>query len=250
MPVPLLVSPANNKTNVALRSRLSWTLSPFDGDARNYSYNVRITNNNTQVILLDTVVNNVAFIDPTFESGKTYSWKVRVTQNGSFGLWSGEFLLNTINYCEANSLICAEYTQHISSVQFAGLENLNTVCSVTDDGYSDYSTMYASVTVGTSRLLTVTVTSGLNNDKCGAWFDWNQNGSFVDPGEFYQMYSDDGITYTANILVPENALTGFNRMRLRVVSNEDVLSPLRFVKCRRNGRLFDRCFTGNAIDYS
>ena len=226
LPIPVLVSPENHQSGVSVRPRLRWNLLSFDGDVKDYSYNVQIVNENTYGIVLDTVVNNVAYVDPILWSGFSYSWKVRAVNNESVGVWSGRCEFTTISYCESNSLMCTDYTQYISSVSFGDMQNLNTACSVTSQGYSDYSAMYSTDTVGVSRSINVTVANGLSGDSFGAWFDWNQNGSFNDAGEFFQLTSnDDGTTYTGTITVPENATIGFSRMRLRVISNEDVLVP-------------------------
>ena len=226
LPVPILESPSNYQTKVSIRPKLRWNTLPFDGNVRDYSYNIVVTDNNTNVVMLDTIVNNTNVVEPILLSGTSYTWKVRSTDNVWFSAWSGEFIFTTINYCQSGSFICTDYTQYISSVSFGDMQNLNTACSETSQGYSDYSAMYATDTVGTSTNITATVANGVSSDSFGAWFDWNQNGSFNDAGEFFQLTSNDGgTTYTGTITVPENAAIGLCRMRLRVINNEDILVP-------------------------
>jgi hypothetical protein len=129
LPVPVLTTPANNEVNVQLKPRFEWELLPFYGDANAYSYNIRIVNTSTYEVVQDTVVDNIARLDQALESGQTYLWKVRTVQSGSAGAWSGDFVFSTINYCESNSYMCSDYTQHITSVRFASIENLRTQCS-------------------------------------------------------------------------------------------------------------------------
>lgn len=54
------------------------------------------------------------------------------------------------------------------------------------------------------------------------WIDWNHNGSFMDPGEFY--YIGDAMSVTTSLNIPLTATPGITRMRVQ--SEYDYSSPI------------------------
>lgn len=90
--------------------------------------------------------------------------------------------------------------------------------------YSNYSGMVAPPTLTAGSVYPFSVTVGQcgtfnNNGGVIVYMDFNQNGSFTDPGE--QVYASAmttfsiaGTTLTANITIPATALTGITRMRV------------------------------------
>ena len=226
LPMPELVSPINNAANVSTVPTMSWTLPTWDGDPNNYTYQVQIINAFTSAVIIDTMIYNQAFIKPILKSNMNYEWKVRIVDGENFGPWSCVFNMYTYSYCNAGSLMCqSELTEYISGVQFGNMINENTVCG-SINGYSDFSEKLATVTLGQQYTLRVNVTNYLNNDRCGAWIDWNQNGFFDQGSEFYPLTSnDDGATYIENITIPSYALLGYARLRIRVRESSNVLLP-------------------------
>jgi len=91
----------------------------------------------------------------------------------------------------------------------------------TDPRYQNYTAQSTDVTKGSTSNLSVQIdTDGPYNVYTYAWIDWNQNGSFTDPGETYDL----GNTLNANpgptansplaIAIPASAVVGPTRIRV------------------------------------
>jgi len=116
-------------------------------------------------------------------------------------------------YCEAGADDCDEY---IAQVTFVGINNASDCIG---GPAVDYTGIGTSVQAGSSYPITV-----LNGEsfyalnQVAVWIDWNQNFSFQDANESYEVLSPDfGQTFTATIHVPANALNGITRMRIRMM---------------------------------
>lgn len=113
----------------------------------------------------------------------------------------------------------------ITKVQFAGIDN-------TSDPYSASANEYfldkvGEVYQGSQYPFILEANTNFGYDYASVFIDWNQNGTFTDAGEVYEvgaMTSDgeDGAQITGDIAVPAGALTG--KTRMRVVLNWDVSS--------------------------
>lgn len=113
------------------------------------------------------------------------------------------------DYCPGSGG-CDEY---ISQVQFGDINNTST-CG----GYEDYTNLSTEISVGETIPITITNGNSYTGDEVGIWIDWNQNEDFSD---------DDLITvtggpdfFTADISVPDNAIGGLTRMRIRMVFDD------------------------------
>lgn len=118
-------------------------------------------------------------------------------------------------YCVPNESDCSDGDQ-IQNVTFAGIDN-DSGC---DDvlGYSDFTAGTAgSVVSGSTYTLSVTVGAG-GDEVVGAYFDFNQNEIFEETEFFYVGTIPTG-TLTASITIPESALEGATRMRIRTFYN-------------------------------
>lgn len=110
----------------------------------------------------------------------------------------------------------------ITKVQFAGIDN-------TSDAYSSNTNEYyldkvGEVYQGSEYPFTLEANTNGGYDYVTVFVDWNQNGSFADAGETYEVGaltsdSTDGTQVTGNITVPSNATVG--KARMRVVLNWD-----------------------------
>lgn len=102
--------------------------------------------------------------------------------------------------------------EHISNVAFAGINN-NSVADV--GAYADYSSQNATIIVGQSNTLSVTISPDGNN-YITAWIDWNQDKDFDDAGEEYVVATTTGVAgpHTLNIITPDDALAGTTIMRV------------------------------------
>ena len=115
-----------------------------------------------------------------------------------------------------NDLTCA--TDYITNVTINTLNN-NSGCST--GGYGYYfptGSQTTNLAIAGTYSLNVT-TGGANSGTFGAavWFDFNQNGSLLDEGEFLNISSalSTGTTVEKTFIIPPTATPGFTAMRVR-----------------------------------
>ena len=106
-----------------------------------------------------------------------------------------------------------------TGVIFNTINNLDT--SPKTAPYSDFTALSTDLNIGSSYDLTVNVnTDGQYQVVTKVWFDWNQNCSFNDPGEEYDLGMIGNVTNgsTGNsplaVVVPESAVLGNTTMRV------------------------------------
>ncbi len=110
------------------------------------------------------------------------------------------------------------YATSTTGVEFNTISNLNTA---KPSGYSDYTSISTDVNADQSYDLTVYMnTDGAYTCYTTVWIDWNQNCSFDDAGELYDLGSAVGVTNGASsnsplsITVPTGATIGSTIMRV------------------------------------
>jgi subtilisin-like proprotein convertase family protein len=118
-------------------------------------------------------------------------------------------------YCSAPGSNCSFFDQ-ISNVKFSTLNNSST-CS--GSGYADYTSAVAAPTINRGATVPLSVTIGPGgNDSAAVWIDYNQNGIF-ESSEYTFIggsTASSDVTVTAGIKIPNNAMAGIARMRVRV----------------------------------
>ena len=131
-----------------------------------------------------------------------------------------------IEYCEANG---ESGTEAIVQVVF---EDINKVSARAVSGYEDHTHVATTVNRGGNYDLTVTIEGyrGGDKDEIHAWFDWNQNGSFMDAGEYVKLNKQSGLIGHSTVTVPQNTTLGSTKMRLRVAYYDDSNVPCGSVK--------------------
>jgi hypothetical protein len=101
----------------------------------------------------------------------------------------------------------------ITNVKLGTINNSTTTIST--NGYSDFTSQIANVTIGSSQ--TISVTTNYNNATVGnnynAWIDWNQNKVF--DADEKVLSKNIGVTVSNSFTVPTTAKTGNTRMRVR-----------------------------------
>lgn len=112
-------------------------------------------------------------------------------------------------YCTADGG-CGEY---IRRVRIGEIDNFS------DCGeYEDYTSLSTDLVHGIEY--EIRIENGLSTqptDLCGVWIDWNQNTNFSDDPPVTLQGTPGAGPYTGVITVPENALNGPTRMRVRIV---------------------------------
>jgi chitodextrinase len=118
-----------------------------------------------------------------------------------------------VNYCDASGQQGPEAITNVSL--FGGINNVSTRNA---SGYEDFTNEVANLNSGTNYNLNVTIIgyNGGSTDEIYAWFDWNKDGDFEDANEFIKLTKSTGTTGQGVVSVPQNAVLGTTRMRIRV----------------------------------
>lgn len=123
----------------------------------------------------------------------------------------------TLAYCQAFSNDASE--EWIDRVQLNTIDNT----SGSDGGYGDYTGISTQLNQGSTHALTITPGFGEEefDEHIRVWIDFNQNGSFNDPGELVLESTEIGSSaLSGNILVPVDAVLGGTRMRVLMRYNQ------------------------------
>jgi len=128
---------------------------------------------------------------------------------------------NSGTYCTVAA--SQPWTEWVSNVAFADLDNASSKCG-TVCGYSDFTSIAASVLTGNAYDLTLTPGLSYNGYQPSlywrVWIDWNQDGDFLDNGELVASADDGFSVVTQSVNVPATASTGFTRMRVAMRRDE------------------------------
>ncbi len=134
--------------------------------------------------------------------------------NISFGE-AEDYTINVIN--PASGINNSDW---ISNVTFG---NINNDSGQDPTGYGDYIGLSTDAAMGETLLLSVTVevSTPPENESLTAFFDWNRDGDFTDPGEEFVIGTAlEAGTHTREITVPDNALPETTPMRIVLAHNE------------------------------
>lgn len=131
-----------------------------------------------------------------------------------------------------NDVYCTTSPQYgvdsITKVQFAGIDNTSDPYSVSANEY--FLDKVGEVYQGSQYPITIEANTNGGYDYATVFVDWNQNGSFADAGEMYEVgavTSDgtDGAQITGNIAVPSTATIGKARMRVMLNWDASITTP-------------------------
>lgn len=215
-----LTAPADGSTVSGGSIPFSWTAA--DG-AINYKLQVGTTPGGTDVFNGTVTGTTVNISVPT--SATLYA---KITPSNTVGDAVGcteiSFMTNSqVTYCGPIISTSPNATYPISQVTFAGKGPNTSSAAVGSPAYEDFTSYKFDVNVGGTYPLTV-VGTGLGANRFGmtVFIDWNNNGSFDDPGEQYfttpaNFKGGTGatITLTGDIAVPGNVTVGDKRMRIK-----------------------------------
>jgi hypothetical protein len=174
--------------------------------------------------------------------------------SGSTGMCSNAISSNNSSvvavntYCTPSGNQTCSSNDYIKNVTFNTINN-STTCAT--GGYTHFAasgSTTTSVLQGTSYTLSFSVGSGSGTHGAGVWVDFNQDGDFADDGEFFLIGNsiNQNSTTTVSIVIPETALLGLTRMRIRYADGITVTSAMSCIMDGSYGETEDYDITINA----
>ncbi|MDR0364063.1 MAG: C25 family cysteine peptidase [Bacteroidales bacterium] len=125
------------------------------------------------------------------------------------------------DYCIPGKTDCNSGDKLVSFI-LGDINNNSTTCG--NNGYSDFTDMKTVLTPG--ETYTVKVKCGYNNDRVRGWIDFNRDKIFSENEEAFLIACSTAETeYTATFTVPEDAVAGEQRLRVRVKKSADPDGP-------------------------
>jgi hypothetical protein len=227
-----LASPADGNTGEPVSPTLIWNA---DSNASSYDVEVAIDDTFTTIISSENVT-TTSFTVPGLNQVTTYYWRVKGVNSCGEGDFSNVFSFTTVSCTVCASIANTTYETSTTYVKFNTIENTSTKQddNLVTQGYFDYTSISSDVTLNESHDLTVHVnTDGNYRVQVKAWIDWNQNCSFDDDGEEYDLgfatNTADGPTDLSpfTITVPAGANLGNTVMRVssKYTSSTTVVYP-------------------------
>jgi len=119
-------------------------------------------------------------------------------------------------YCGATGDGSDEY---INSVNYASISNTSS-----SSQYSDFTAYTTPAALGTSKEITVIIGNAYDTDQCLVWIDFNQDYTFDENEKVYESSKGKG-PHTGTITIPNDALLGSTRMRVRLHDTSGWSSP-------------------------
>ena len=208
-----LTNPINNSVSVALSEVLTWNA---DANASSYDVQIATDSNFTNLVSSGNVVSN-SYISTNLSNNTMYYWRVKAKNNCGEGSFSSAFSFSTVTCKACDSFGDTSYETSTTLVNFNIINN----ASGKPSGYSDYTAISTIVKTNESYNLSVNVnTDGNHRVQTKVWIDWNQNCSFDDAGEEYDLgetqNTSNGETNLSplSIAVPTDAKLGNTIMRV------------------------------------
>ncbi len=209
-----LISPTDAATNVPTNASLSWSAN---SNAINYIIEIASDATFTNIVESSTIT-TTSYTPSSLNLASTYYWRVGVSNDCVATVYSSVYSFATQTCAVCVSIANTDFATSTTFVEFGDISNVTGKPS----GYTDYSTTdFTDVTKESSYPITVNAnTDGNYRTQTKVWIDWNQNCSFDDAGEEYDLGEADNVAngLTANsgmmIMVPSAALTGSTTMRV------------------------------------
>ncbi|TMM29613.1 T9SS type A sorting domain-containing protein [Polaribacter aestuariivivens] len=213
-----LQTPTNGSAGVPVSETFTWEAEP---NASTYDIEVATDSNFTNKIITENTPNN-SYTSNILNSGTTYYWRVKPKNSCAEGVFS-----NTFNFTTEVCVVCTSVanTTYETSTTLVKFNTINNATPVKNSGYEDFTSISTTVVINSSYDLTINANTaddaeGFYSTKTLVWIDWNQNCSFTDPGEQYDLGTATATTNGATTLspltitVPSNANLGSTTMRV------------------------------------
>ncbi len=144
-----------------------------------------------------------------FNAPGTYTVALTATNGYGNGTETKTGYIRVNDYCSA----WGGGTIYIDEVSVGSIDNSGTG----SDGYTDYDSLSTQMKIGSSYTVTVHLGTAYQHDTIACWIDWNQDGDFDDTGEECFVEDVAYLTESGTVQVPNSALLGSTRMRIRIV---------------------------------
>jgi hypothetical protein len=214
-----LISPLDEATDISLSEDLIWNV-----DSNAISYDVQVaTDSEFSNLIASENVTTTSFTVLGLNEVTAYYWRVKGVNSCGDGIFSNVFSFTTVSCTVCESIAKTNYLTSTTYVKFNTIDNASTKLddNLVRQGYFDYTLISTDVALNESHDLTVHVnTDGSFTVQAKVWIDWNQNCSFDDNGEEYDLGSanttTDGPTNLSplTITVPAGANLGNTVMRV------------------------------------
>jgi len=194
-------------------TNLSWTAS---------TDNVAVTGYEVyQDGVLRTTVTTTSYAVTGLTAATAYTFSVKAkdaagNSSASSNSVNVTTLSTSVSYCASQGNSVAD--EKIGRVQFGTIDNTSTGGT----GYTDFTSISANATRGTSYTITITPswTSSVYSEGYSVWIDYNKDGDFTDAGE--QVWTKTASTTTpvsGSFTIPASATLGATRMRVSMKYN-------------------------------
>ncbi|WP_304161043.1 T9SS type A sorting domain-containing protein [Mesonia mobilis] len=212
---PDLLTPSNEQTGVNQNPVLTWEELPNAN-----TYQLQIASDEQFIaIIVDTETENNTYAFTESQLNTNYFWRVKAFNPCSETEYSNffEFQISDCSVCPSEGNL--DYDTATTLVNFNTINNPTP--SNKENAYNDFTDISTQVVIGETYDMTININTG-GNYICGTlvWIDWNQNCSFDDPGEEYDLGAAlnvaDGITNNSplGITAPDDAALGETIMRV------------------------------------
>ncbi len=234
-------NPSFSKLRAATSGRGLWESNLYEytlPPPAEFTANTRIACTNDSVTLFDQSENaeswswnfypdNATYVNNTSPSSQNPQvqfsnedyYEVSLIVSNEFGedsITKSEFIHIT-DYCKA----AGGGGCFIQRVVFGTIDN-----GVTgNSGYADYCEDYTSLISGQSENIDLYFGNSQTDDTVAGWIDWNQDGDFEDDNEQVFLIDVQAAVESATVHVPDSALLGFTRMRIRNKHSGVSISP-------------------------
>jgi hypothetical protein len=176
-------------------------------------------------ILFTGTVSQTTFNINDLEVDTVYFWRIQPKNQCGDGEYSSVFSFRTVSCIACESSGHNLFDSSTTLVQFNTIDKSSTK---ENEGYSDFKSINTRVRRNESHNLTVKVnTAGNFSMHTVAWIDWNQNCSFDDEGEQYDLGDVTNVTNESpslsplSITIPSDAVIGNVVMRITTKFNSD-----------------------------
>ena len=225
---PTLTGPADGAVDVDYTGNVTLTWTPPTTGGLVSAYNIFIDTVDGTTNIGSTAGDAVWAEISGLAENTTYFWSVSAENAAGESMGCEVFSFTTMTnpfppYC--GPLTFQYLTEPITRVAFAGFDNVSEASGSSSVPHENYTHIVGSVVPGETYPITFEGnTEGGHNNYFAVYIDWNQNGDFNDAGEKYFIDGSvsifastglDGISVTADISVPEDALLGETRMRVK-----------------------------------